>query len=99
MSAPIETPEFENPFEAAGRAVRVERLVTLIEELCAPELDPYADAARIAARLRTWNLTSWDGEWQRAGRALKFKKPPSEKTVDLVIARFESRVDLAGGAA
>jgi hypothetical protein len=99
VSAQLETPELENPYEAAARAVRVDRLVTLIEELCAPELDPYADAARIAARLRTWNLSSWDGEWQRAGRALKFRKPPSQKTVDAVIARFESRADVAGGAA
>lgn len=91
---------FDEPFDfvATGRAEKVAKIVSVIEEFACVcwELDPLADAEEIARKLRTeTDEARWLLYQQRTGN--KRKKPPSLETQLMVIDVFTRRIDHGRG--
>jgi hypothetical protein len=76
-------------FEHIARSNKAFVLADAIYELCrSSELDPYANAAEIAAMLTHWPAEAWTMLAVSIGQ-----KPPSPTTQALVVARVLSRAE------
>jgi hypothetical protein len=79
-----------NSFEFAARAMKVHSLVDEIDRLCRrSDVDPIEHADDVGRMLAAWP----DHAWAQVALACG-KRPPSDETKALVVARYVSRVEM-----
>jgi hypothetical protein len=79
-----------NVYETTARNLKTHALVDEIDRLCRrSDIDPVANAADVGHMLAQWPEHAWAQVALACG-----KRPPSDETRAMVIARYVSRVEM-----